>query len=344
MAARATIPSVDTRRQLKVEHVASADALARVQELLRPAVARAIRWYFRRAAAGVARVLQTGDRDALLQAAPAWRARAKRFAVPSATAMAQALDGVRLSPVQETNVSASWIESDGFDRKGVLIYVPGGSFVVGRTPRLTALIARIAKAARVRACIIDYRLAPEHPCPAAVEDVERAVRDLVGGGQAPKRIAVIAESAGAAIALSAVQRLRDSGVDLACVCLLSPWTDLALTGLSVVTRSLTNQSAMTMEFPAICAHLYLQGLSPFDPVASPVYGDLGGLPPLLIHTSRTDGLHDDARNLSERAFRAGSDVTLRIWPRGTHAFEQGFNAQSERAIKDAGAFIREKLA
>lgn len=326
---------------LKVDHVAVPRSTVEiVLDRLRSKMHQRV---FERAAREVAHVLQTGDRDALLRAAPGWRARARRFGTPSAAAMAQALDGVRVVPAGDMQVSASWIESERFEGDGALVYVPGGSFVVGFSPRLAAMVARIAKAAQTRTCVVAYRLAPEHPCPAAVDDVERAVLEMIERGRRPARIAVLAESAGAAIALSAVQRLRDRGVALAGMCFLSPWTDLALTGLSVVTHSLNRQSNMRMEFPAICAHLYLQGRNPFDPVASPVYGDLHGLPPMLVHTSRSDGLHDDACTLSERAFRAGTDVTLRIWPHGTHVFEQGFNAQSERAIADAGAFIRARL-
>jgi acetyl esterase/lipase len=188
---------------------------------------------------------------------------------------------------------------------------------------------------------VAYRLAPEHPCPAAVEDVESVIAGLVDGGA---RVVLLAESAGAAIALAAVQRLRERGVTLAGICLLSPWTDLALTGLSFATRSASGQSGLRMEFLAMCVHLYLQGRSPVDPVASPVYGDLGGLPPLLIHSAKGDAFHDDARSLADRVYRAGSDVTLRIWPGGEHVFEQGFNAQSARAISEVGAFIRARLA
>lgn len=328
-------------RRLKIDHVSVHEPpFARIAAWARGFLRRRA---FESAALEVAAILSSGDRDALLRAAPGWRARARRFGAPNATAMTQALDGVRIVPAADTGVTASWIESERFAGDGILVYVPGGSFCVGMNPRLTALIARIAKAAAARTCIVEYRLAPEHPCPAAVEDVVQAVSDLVAGGQPAQRIAVLAESAGAAIALAAVQRLRDKGVALAGICLLSPWTDLALTGLSLVTRSLTKASDARMEFPAICAHLYLQGLSPFDPVASPVYGDLGGLPPMLVHTSRADGFHDDARMLSERAFKAGTDVTLRIWPAGEHAFETRFNGQSTRAIADAGAFIRARL-
>lgn len=329
--------------QLRVEYVGTPARFAFVPHAVQFLSVALRRHYFRYGASVVARVIEAGDRDALLREVPAWRERARRFGMPSTQAMNNALEGLRLSAASETDVNASWIDGDAFEDESILIYVPGGSFVVGRTPQLTALIARIAKAARVRTCIVDYRLAPEHPCPAAVEDVERTVLDLIEHGQSAERIAVVAESSGSAIALSAVQRLRAQGVKLAGLCFLSPWTDLALTGLSIVTRPLTNQSAMSMEIPALCAHLYLQGMSPLEPVASPVYGDLSGLPPMLIHTSRTDAMHDDARALAQRAFDAGSDVTLRIWPRGQHAFEQRFDAQSERAINDAAAFLRHRL-
>ncbi len=340
----ALIPAVSTAshsRQIHIERVAPLSsrfdvARARIREFVSQRV-------FLGAAREVASVLETGDREALLRAAPGWRARARRFGLPTAAAMEQALEGVAIRRAEGLAADAAWIESERFDVDGTLVYVPGGSFVVGMSPRLTAMVARIAKAAGARTCIVEYRLAPEHPCPAAVDDVESVIATLASEWPG-RRIAVLAESAGAAVALAAVRRLRDRDIAIAGVCLLSPWTDLALTGLSLVTRSLSRGSATRMEFPAVCAHLYLQGRSPVDPVASPVYGDLSGLPPMLVHTSRGDAFHDDARALSERAFNAGTEVTLRVWPGREHAFEQGFSAQSARAIADAGTFLRTRLA
>lgn len=301
------------------------------------------RQYFRRAARVIARTYERGGMDAVLAAAPRWRAEAARHGMPAASAMAHALEGLTPVAQQESAVPVLRLSNEAFARDAVLVCIPSGSFVVARSGQVTAMMARIAKAARVNACIVDYRLAPEHPCPAAIDDVESVVRGLIARGHKADRIALVAVSSGAAVGLTAAMRLRDAGIGLSSLTLLSPWTDLALTGLSLVTKPLTRQSGMSLEVASLCAHLYLQGVSPIDPEASPVYGDLGGLAPMLIHTSRADALHDDARALSERALRAGTDVTLRIWRHQQHAFETRFDAPAERAVGDAGAFIRERL-
>lgn len=333
----ATIPA-NAAARLTIDHVPMRQPFGEDwRARLRTFVLRRI---FQSTAREVAALLDSGDRDAWMRAAPALRTRARRFGALGTATMTQALDGVRVTPASGMPAAATWFESDAFDDEGVIVYVPGGSFVIGESPRQTALIARVAKAASARACAVAYRLAPEHPCPAAVEDVERVIAELIEGGA---RVVLLAESAGAAIALAAAQRLHARRVALAGICLLSPWTDLALTGLSFATRSASGQSALRMEFLAMCVHLYLQGRSPVDPVASPVYGDLSGLPPLLVHTAKGDAFHDDARSLADRVHRAGSDVTLRIWPGGEHVFEQGFNPQSVRAIAEVAAFIRARL-
>jgi monoterpene epsilon-lactone hydrolase len=335
--------SISQTAQLRIEDVAAREPAETLRALMRTLLYAARRQFFRHAARTISRTYETGGMPALLAAAPAWRAKADRYGMPSATAMAHALDGLEPSRASASMVPVLRLESDSFARDAVLVCVPSGSFVTARSGAITTLMARVAKAARVNACIVDYRLAPEHPCPAAVDDVESVVRELIARGQRPERIALVAVSSGAAIALAATSRLRDAGIGVSSLSLLSPWTDLALTGLSLVTRPLTNQSGTSMEVAALCAHLYLQGVSPFDPVASPVYGDLSKLAPMLIHTSRADAFHDDARALSERAFQAGTDVTLRIWRHQQHAFEAQFDAQAARAIDDIGVFIRERM-
>lgn len=309
--------------------------VTRISNSVRRAIERAT-------VAGAVRALESGDREVFARYVARGREAYRRFSMPSAAQMEAALTGTLLAPAPGICCS-TWLEHEPSSATSVLVYVHGGSFIAERSPRLTTLIARVAKAAGMRTLIVDYRLAPEHPCPAAVDDVEQAILDLIAQGHPAARIGVVAESAGAAIALAAVQRLRDAQHALGAMCFLSPWTDLALTGRSIAARAVTGESASSMEAMAICVHLYLQGRSPLDAVASPVYGSLAGLPPMLVHTSRTDALHDDACSLAERAHSAGSEATLRIWSGGSHAFERQFDQQSERAIADAGAFLQRRL-
>ena len=330
-----------TSTALRIERVAPAPSrvpFAAVANRLATALQRTIE---RATVAGAVRALESGDGEQLARYLARGRAMHERFSMPTASQMSAAMEGLSIRP--SVRPGASWLSHDDFDDDAILVYVHGGSFIADRSPRLTAMIARVAKAARLKTLMVDYRLAPEHPCPAAVDDVCAALNDVIAKGRPGHRIGIVAESAGAAIALAACARMRDAGVTLGALCLLSPWTDLALTGRSAAARSVTGDSPISMESMAICAHFYLQGMSPLDPVASPVYGDLRALPAMLIHTSRTDALHDDARLLAERVHDTGSDVILRLWSRGSHVFERMFDTQSERAIADAGDFLRRRL-
>ena len=290
---------------------------------------------------GAVRAYESGDADRFAACLARGRKMYTRINAPGSLQMASSLAGMKIWTDAHTRTAL--LHDEAFEPGATLVYVHGGSFIADRSPRLTALIARIARAAQLNAVMVDYRLAPEHPCPAAVDDVVLAIRQLINRGQRAARIGLVAESAGAAIALAAAMKLRDAGLHMGALCFLSPWTDLALTGRSAAARSVTGDSPISMESMAICAHLYLQGMSALDPVASPVFGDLRNLPPILIHTSKTDALHDDARLLSQRAHEAGSDVTLRIWSHGSHVFERFFDKQGNRAISEAGAFLRAHL-
>lgn len=327
---------------LRVERVAAPSVsfpFAGAARALSNAVSRAVE---RATVAGAVRAMESGDRARLMRYIERGRDWHRKLSMPSAVQMSAAMDGLSIAPARVPG-RASWLRHDDFGDDAILVYVHGGSFIADRSPRLTALIARIAKAARLRTLMVDYRLAPEHPCPAAVDDVCEAVVGAMREGYGSARIGLVAESAGASIALAAALRLRDHGTRLGAIALLSPWTDLALTGRSAAARSVTGDTPISMESMAICAHFYLQGRSPLDPLASPVYGDLAGLAPIMIHTSRTDSLHDDARMLANRAHAAGGDVTLRVWASGGHVFERLFDGQSERAIGDIGAFLSARV-
>ena len=240
-------------------------------------------------------------------------------------------------------VASDWFEPRHSEPKGTVLYVHGGSFMVERSPRITALVARFAAAASARVYAPKYRLAPEHPCPAAVEDIVAAYR--WHRSVSPREpVVAIAESAGSAILLAALQRLRDEGDALPCgILLLSPWVDLALQSWSMVAASLEGTSPYTMESFAVTAHLYLQGRSPMDPVASPIYGDFKGFPPILIHACQEDILFDDAIRLAEKVREANGNLTVRVWRDETHVWERAQGAKGRQSVNKAARFIRERL-
>lgn len=197
-------------------------------------------------------------------------------------------------------VPADWFPSRDAKADRVLLYVHGGSFIVGPSPRVTALAAGIAHEAGARLYAPRLRLAPEHACPAAVDDVVTSCRWY--RGRWPKHeMFAIAETSGAAILLAALQGLRDAGEELPLgVVLLSPWVDLSLQSWSVVHASLMGTCTYSMQHAALMAHLYLQGRPATDPIASPLFGDFTGLPPLLIHADESDMVFDDAARLAAR--------------------------------------------
>jgi acetyl esterase/lipase len=261
------------------------------------------------------------------------------MAIEADAVRAQAPD----SPSDPSPVPSDWFEPRHSEPNGTVLYIHGGSFMVERSPRITALIARFAAAANARVYTPNYRLAPEHPCPAAVEDVMAAYR-WHRKISPDERVVAIAESAGAAILLAALQKLRDAGDELPCgILLLSPWVDLALQSWSVVAASMAGTSPYTMESFAITAQLYLQGRNPTDPVASPLYGDFTGFPPILIHASQEDLLFDDALRLAEKMRAANGHLTVRVWRDETHVWERMQGAKARQSIAMAAKFIRERL-
>lgn len=303
-------------------------------------IVRAIgmRWVRRAAPA-----LERGDRAALQAIIDDGRRVLMAHDHPGEAHWAEAAHGLTIGGPISPAVRARWVKGPSLRHNAALIYVPGGSFIAERSPRVTAMIYRVAKAARLRTLMCDYRLAPEYPCPAAIEDVTAAIEATLEDGLEPDRIALIAESAGAAIALAAAQRLRAKGTRLAAMVFFSPWTDLTLSGASIPKRVATGDAAFGADAMSICARIYLQGRATSDPIASPVFGPLNGLAPMLIHTSRTDSLHDDAALLAERSAAAGVPVTLRIWPTGNHVFERFYGPAAGRSLADAAAFLRAQL-
>lgn len=245
--------------------------------------------------------------------------------------MEVATKGLRVERAFPAGPAISRIDGDDYVDDGLLLYVPGGSFLVERSPQFTGMIARIARAAQVNAVICDYRLAPENPCPAAIDDVEIAFNVLTSRGFAPNRIILIAESAGAGIALAAAQRLVARGRSPGGLAFLSPWIDCDPEQPHLDPASRT------------CARLYLNGSDPKDPACNPIYGDMRGLPPIAIHGNRYDPMFPDAEKLSRRTAATGVSVQLKHWPGRLHVLERKDCPDARRSISEIAAFISQQL-
>jgi acetyl esterase/lipase len=253
---------------------------------------------------------------------------------------------VRSETVDAGGVPADWIESPGADASRALLYLHGGGYVIGSVNTHRDLASRIARAAGVRALSVEYRLAPENPHPAAVEDSTAAYRWLLARGLEPGRVVLAGDSAGGGLVIATLLALRDAGDPLpaAGVC-LSPWVDLEGTGESVSTRAELDP-LIDRDILVQMGQLYLGGLDPHTPLAAPLYADLAGLPPLLIQVGTAETLLDDAARLAEKANAAGVDVTLEPWEDMIHVW-QIFAAQlpeARDAIDRIGDFIRKRIA
>jgi acetyl esterase/lipase len=209
-----------------------------------------------------------------------------------------------------------------------------------------SITSRLAAWSNARLFALDYRLAPEHPFPAALEDALAAYRALIAAGTPPSRIVIAGDSAGGGLALALLLAVRDAQGPLpAAAVLFSPWTDLAVTGNSIV----DNDAVDAMFFGswvAAQAHHYLADTPATNSLASPVYADLTDLPPLLIQVSGSEVLLDDSRRVYHNARRSGVAATLQVWPGLPHDWHifAPILPEARAALRDASAFVRARLA
>ncbi len=261
------------------------------------------------------------------------------------------LDLVKVTPIPEDAklelsscpASASWIRPSSSATDRVILYVHGGAYLLGSSRTHLELTYRLAKNAGTIALSSDYRLLPEHPYPACVDDVVETYRYLLKEGFSPQHIAIAGDSAGGGITLTTALRLRNDGLPPpACLLCISPWTDLTGSGETLVTNARYDSMIDTSRLPFL-AQLLLLGRD--ARAHSPLFADLHNLPPLFLQAGTAEVLFDDSRRLAERYAEAGNKVIFDPWTGMTHVFQAfpTFALEAIEATEKAASFIREHL-
>ncbi|HPH98499.1 MAG TPA: alpha/beta hydrolase [Anaerolineaceae bacterium] len=244
--------------------------------------------------------------------------------------------------VNAGGVKAEWLNPAGTDPQKVIFYLHGGGYVLGTIDGYRYMVHEMARQAGMNALMVDYRLAPEAPFPAAVDDAKAAYLWLLQQGTAPQNVVFAGDSAGGGLLLVLMTALRDAGQPLpaggACLC---PWTDLTMSGESMgqnAKKDLMLDDRLLENF----ARYYLGEGDRREPLASPLYGDLSGLPPLLIQVGTHEILLSDSLRLAEKAAAAGVEVTLEKWEACQHDWQVAvkFLPESQMAVEHLAAYIR----
>jgi acetyl esterase/lipase len=254
-------------------------------------------------------------------------------------------EDVSCEPVSAGKIPAEWIVPEGAPGQDVLFYLHGGGYCIGSIITHRSMVSHIAAAANTRALLIDYRLAPENPFPAAVEDSTAAYEWLLSRGIAAGNIIIAGDSAGGGLTVATLMSLREKQVPLpAAAVLISPWVDLAVTGDSIISKA-DIDPMVTKEALMEYAEAYLGDTEPRAPLASPLYGDLDGLPPMLLHVGSAEILLDDAVRIADRAKKAGVEVILNTAEDMCHVWHlfSSMLPEAMAAIEEVAQFMRKHL-
>jgi len=265
-----------------------------------------------------------------------------RRGMETLTAAAPLVEGAQSEAVDAAGVPAEWVWVEGAAAERTILYLHGGGYVVGSINTHRGLAGRIAKAADARVLLIDYRLGPEDPFPAAVDDATAAYGWLLDQGIAPGSLSIGGDSAGGGLTFATLIALRDAGTKLpASAFALSPWVDLEGLGESMTTK--TEEDPMVQKDGLVMmGQLYLGGADPKTPLASPLYADLTGLPPMLVQVGTAETLLDDSTRIAEVARQAGVQLELDPFEEMIHVFQAFAPALPEAldAIEKIGAFVK----
>lgn len=254
--------------------------------------------------------------------------------------------GVRVERVQVEGIPAAWLGPEGTREDKIILYLHGGGYVSGSINTHLILCLPMTQVLKRNILLPEYRLAPERPFPAALDDALTAYRWLLREGYSSQNIVLAGDSAGGGLSLATTLALRDAGDPLpAAVVCLSPWTDLTNSGQSHTTKAAV-EPVLKTDVLKQWAAWYADSTPLTHPLVSPVYADFHGFPPLLIQVGSDEILLDDARRLAEKARANGVDVTIRIWEGLWHAWHAlgGLTPESAQAFEEIRAFLQEKTS
>lgn len=265
-----------------------------------------------------------------------------RLGMEKATKLTFLPSKTNIEQVNYGDIAAEWVSGKNADEEHVVLFLHGGGYNTGSPSTHRELASHISNTSNSKVLVPNYRLAPENPFPAALEDATFSYQWLLEKGLSSKNISIAGDSAGGGLALATCISIRDNGNPMpsSLVC-ISPWTDLEMTGSSI--KALEDiDPVLRVASLQIMASNYIGVNDPLSPLLSPVHGEYTHFPPMLIHTGSDEILLDDSRRVAERAELAGVDITLKIHDGMWHVFHVFYRLMPEAktAVKELGAFIR----
>jgi acetyl esterase/lipase len=269
-----------------------------------------------------------------------------RRGMESLTKLARLPSKTKVEKVSFNGISAEWICAKEAHEERVILYLHGGGYNTCSPNTHRELAAHISMASGAKVLLPDYRLAPEHPFPSALEDATSAYRWLLDTGLTSRNISIAGDSSGGGLSIATSISLRDAGdpspASIACI---SPWTDLEMSGNSIKTHAIIDP-LLNLQILKIWASNYIGDNDPCSPLISPIYADLRGISPLLIHVGSDEMLLDDSTRIVKKAKSADVDVKLKIYNHMWHVFHLNAKLMPEakNAIEELGSFLRKHFA
>lgn len=246
---------------------------------------------------------------------------------------------ISIEKISIEGIPAEWVMAPNAVADRVFLYLHGGAYILGSCNTHRAIAAKLSRSTSSRVLVPEYRLAPENPFPAAIEDAVRCYRWLISSGFKPEQIVIGGDSAGGGLTLSTLLSLKNAGDALpALTVLLSPWTDMEGTGESMETRAAVDPW-LTPEASRATPVLYIRDLDLRHPLVSPIYADLVGLPPMLVHVGNDEILLSDSARLVDRARAANVEISFKVWDDMWHVFQTFEIPEAQQSIYEIGEFV-----